>query len=242
MNYTIEKNRLTDKLGALDQQIKNTNTPIPLQNKGIIYIISGKKGTGKSSLLLNLLKTKQIDGGLKKYYDNIYLISPTAKTDAKFKKLVIELDEDDKYFEDCNEENLNEIMNNIKENIKENDEIRNLIILDDCIADLPKSNESSVLNKIVSISRHLQTSIFILVQKYIGVNNLIRRNADLLSFFRTDNKKEIKSLSEDINIEEAKLKFLYNIAMQDDKPNDFLHINLLNTPVLFYKQFDKIII
>lgn len=243
--FKLEHNKLTDNMKALDKQIGDVNEPIPKQTKAYIHIISGKKGTGKSSLLLNLLKTPVKQGGLKKHFDTIYLISPTSKGDKKFSKLVEELEQDERYFEECNEQNLNTIVSKIKEYNDENEDddgLRHAIILDDCIADLPKATEGSILNKIVSIARHMKTSIIILVQKYIGVNNLIRRNTDIISFFRTDNKKEFKSLADDVNTDENKLKMLYDFAMQDNKPNDFLHINLLATPVIYYKKFDKIII
>jgi hypothetical protein len=245
--YKILHNSLTDNIKALDKQIGDVNEPIPKETKALVYIISGKKGTGKSSLLLNLLKTPIKKGGLKKYYDNIFLISPTSKGDKKFSKLIKELDEDKKYYEDCNETTLNNIVDQIKEynddeENEDKDNIRHAIILDDCIADLPKAMEGSILNKIVSISRHMRTTIILIVQKYIGVNNLIRRNADIISFFRTDNKKEFKSLADDVNTDEGKLRMMYDIAMSDNNPNDFLHINLLSTPVKYYKKFDEIII
>ena len=243
--FQIEKNKLTDKIKPLDHQVVRTDEPIPKGISGLIYLIIGKKGSGKSSLLLNLLKTKQKDGGLKKYYDNIYFISPTASSpnEKKFKKLVEELQDDDKFYDTYNEQNLNKIVDEIKEynNEHSDDNPLHLLILDDCVLDLGKSNSDSILNKLVILARHLRTSVFILSQKYNAINTVIRRNTDIISFFRTDNKKELKSLADDVNVDEHKLKALYEFATAGSS-NDFLHINLLSNPVSYYKKFDKIII
>ena len=243
--FRVEHHKLTDKIKAIDNQVIRTDDPIPKGISGLIYLIIGKKGMGKSSLLLNLLNTKVNDGGLKKYYDNIYFVSPTADSpnEKKFKKLVKELKEHNKFYDKCDEENLNTIVDEIKAYNKENevDNPLNLLILDDCVLDLPKNQSDSILNKVVILARHLRTSVFVLSQKYNAINTVIRRNADIISFFRTDNKKELKSLCDDVNVDEWKLKALYDFATADS-PNDFLHINLLSTPVSYYKKFDKIII
>ena len=82
--FRVEHHKLTDKIKAIDNQVIRTDDPIPKGISGLIYLIIGKKGMGKSSLLLNLLNTKVKDGGLKKYYDNIYFVSPTADSPNDF--------------------------------------------------------------------------------------------------------------------------------------------------------------
>lgn len=240
-------NKLTEKIKPLDNQLnRDLDDPIP-KTKAIIYIISGSKGRGKTSLLLNILKTKQKDGGLKGYFDNIFMFSPTAKTDLKTKKLVEELEKDDKFYNEFNDANNNEVIEKIKtfneefKNDEENkgEEPRNLIIYDDCMADLPKSFEKTGgLNKLIIQARHNNTWCIFLVQRYIGVNRVIRSQADLISFFKTDNNRELQALTDDVNYDKDVIKYLYDFATEN--PNDFLHINLLSRT--FYKKFDKIII
>jgi hypothetical protein len=67
---------------------------------------------------------------------------------------------------------------------------------------------------------------------------LIRSNADLISFFRTDNKREFKTLDEYINTDLEKLRKAYEFST--DK-NNFLHINMYTNPINFYKNFDRIV-
>ena len=237
-------NSLTHKIDKpLDNNLKRDDSPLPKGTRGLIWIISGKKGTGKTSLILNVLSQKVKDGGYKKYFDNIWFISPTAEMDDKANKLITELKEDNKYYKHLDVAIIDEIEAQIlaynAENIKK--EPRNLLILDDCICELPPRLGKSLLNKLVVLARHYKLSIWFLVQKYNSLNTLIRSNADLISFFKTDNEKEYKTLEDDVFINNNLFRDIYEYAT-DEGPNSFLHINLLSNPPTFYKKFDKIIL
>jgi adenylate kinase len=239
----VKENILTSQLKALDNQLNRADMDEPLpKTRSCVWIICGSKGRGKTTLLMSVLKTPMKKGGLKKYFNNILMFSPTAKSDDKTKKLVKELDEENKFYDEFNEQNMMEAFEQIKKSNDEYDgdgEPRNLIIFDDCMTDLPKSFErGGGLNKLVIQARHHKTWLIFLVQRYVAVNRVIRSQADLISFFKTDNKKELQALMDDVNIDKDLLTMLYNFAT--DKPNDFFHINLLSRK--FYKKFDEIII
>ena len=241
--FRLEKNKLTEKIKAIDNQLSQTNEPLPKTSTGLIWLISGRKGSGKSSLLLNVLKEPVKNGGYKKFFDNIFMVSPTGKADKKFKKLIDELEEDDKYYDKLNDENIKEIIQKVQTYNQENEEDnpRSLLILDDCMSDLPKSTEKTSFNDLIILARHYRLSVFILCQRYIGFNRTIRANADMISFFRTDNKKELATLRDDINIDSDMLEALYNFSTEGSL-NNFLHINLLSNPISFYKKFDRIVL
>jgi hypothetical protein len=101
--YSTEKHKLTDEMKMLDSQVNATDEPIP-ENTPLIYIICGGKSRGKSTMLLNLLRTV-----FKKKFSNIFLVSPTCRKDDKFDRIVTELDTDKKVYDVCSEENLAEI-------------------------------------------------------------------------------------------------------------------------------------
>jgi hypothetical protein len=63
---------------------------------------------------------------------------------------------------------------------------------------------------------------------------------DMLSFFRTNNKLEFKTLEDDVNVDEKELKRIYDFAT--DEPNSFLHISFFASKTTFYRKFDKIIL
>jgi polyhydroxyalkanoate synthesis regulator phasin len=243
--YSLKENILSKKLKPLDNQLNRNlmNEPLP-KTKSVIWAIVGSKGRGKTSLLMNVLKEPIKNGGYKKHFDNIYYFSTSAKNDKKTNKLVNELDEDGKFYDEFNEANMNDVFDKIKkyneEFKEENGEDKipyNLIIFDDVMVDLPKSMQQSMLNRLVPNARHHNTSLFFLLQRYNGMNPLIRSQLDLISWFKTDNSREMKILMEDINIDKNRLQNLYEFSTEG--PNDFLHINLLNRK--FYKKFDEII-
>ena len=236
MNLTVEPSDLSDVLKALDKQVHITDEPIPKENN-FVWLISGAKGTGKSSLLLNMLRSY-----LRKHYNNIFLVSPTAKRDKKFKKLVDELEEDNKYYDALTEQNLAEIMDRINTYNDGKDKPKNLLILDDVATDLKSSNSKSLLNKTIITCRHMKTSVIILTQKYNKINPLIRSNADILSIFRTQNKKELNTIIDDLPVKPDEFEMVYDYATtpDDDNSNPFLHISLVGARTRYFKNFDRI--
>jgi ABC-type dipeptide/oligopeptide/nickel transport system ATPase component len=240
LNFHTEKSKI--KIKAHDNQVIRTDDALPKTH--LIWCIIGRKGSGKSSIVLTALKTKQDKGGYKKYFDNIFMVSPTGMHDKKFKKLIDELDEDGHYYDTLNEGTISEIRQKLETYNSENEgkDIHNLLILDDCMAHLPPSqSKQATLNNMFILSRHLKLSIWVTGQKYTGLSRTIRTQCDLVSFFRTDNKAELKTLIDDVNVDEDTLKALYDFATKDSK-NDFLHINMLSNPVTYFKKFDKILL
>jgi hypothetical protein len=225
---------------ALDHQLDRSKQEGPLPSApACLYIINGSKGRGKTTLLLNLLKTPVKQGGLKKRFDNIILFSPTARSDKKMKPLMEELDAEGKFYDIFDNENSNEAIAKIKAYHEENPDSKCCMIFDDSMADLPKSFEKTgALNKFITQARHYNCWLIFLSQRYIGLSRLIRSQADLISFFKTDNSKELQALIDDVNIDKHVLQALYEHAT--DGPNGFLHVNMLNRT--FYKNFDPIVV
>jgi polyhydroxyalkanoate synthesis regulator phasin len=222
-------------LKKLDNTYNHSADPLLLQNNSGVYIISGRKGVGKTTMCMNLLQSKL---AYKKRFENIFMISPTGRSDAKLKKLVDELEEDGKFFDTFSDELIENILDQIKADNEEHEKKnRHLIILDDCVLDLSKKR-ASILNKLVITARHNNITLLILTQKYNAIPTIIRANSDLISFFNSFNKKEIETLQDDINIDKEIFKDVYNQACMDaEGGHSFLHINLLANPVKFYKNF-----
>jgi hypothetical protein len=239
--FILKINKVSKDLSRLDNQVMRSDDPLPKAD--IVWIISGGKGSGKSTMCINVLKSKN---GYRRFFDNIFLVSPTASRDPKFEKLCSELERDNRMFSTCDEETIDEIISRLKnfnEEFDEKEEGRkphNLVIFDDCLAFLPKSTQKSRFNELITTSRHLKTSVWILCQKFNRVNPLIRANMDLLSFFRTNNKHEFKTLEEDINVDEKELKLLYNFCTEE--PNSFLHVSFFGGKPKFFKKFNEILL
>lgn len=227
-----EKSSLTKSLHALDNQVLHSDGPFP--NSAFTWAICGGRGAGKSTLLLNLLETKY-----KGYFDKIWLISPTAARDAKFKKLITEIKGQHHLTPD--DATIKMILDDCRKEIDEAKEEKEpspnfLIILDDCLHLLPKSQQQSAINELMTCHRHVRCTVVLLSQKYNKLNPLIRSNLDCISMFRTNNQSERSCFLDDISHEVEKF---YDFATGGDTPNTFLHINLAGGPK-FFKQFDRI--
>jgi hypothetical protein len=230
--FKTEKSPLTKLLEPKDKQVSSSDDCLP-KDGYYIWLLIGKRGSGKSNLLLNALDNKEF---YKKYYDNIFLISPTAGRDRKFDKLCKELNKEDKCFDDCNNKIIGEIMERIQSYNDEHEKKkpRNLIIFDDCLSLLPKSTEkNSIFNKLIVQNRHYKTDVFITTQQFKKLNTIVRSNADMVSFFKNDNQGEKKAFLEEYGITEELLDDA------TDEKHSFLHICFNSNQPTYFKRFDK---
>ncbi len=217
----------------LDNQKVNDRGPLPMRSNWGIF---GRKGSGKTSLLLNVITKK--NGPWYKKFNLIFLISPTAMKDDKMKELVDDIGED-QYFTEINDE----VIDSIKKKIEQDTDERGkkgdyLIIYDDIIHMLKKRGQSKGVDELATQNRHWGITNVYLLQKYTAyLTPLIRSNLDMVSFFQTPNKKEQKSFFEEMNEDEDAMKALYNYAV-DDGDYNFLHINNYYSKPKYYKNFN----
>jgi hypothetical protein len=151
-------------------------------------------------------------------------------------ELLDELEPEQKYNE-LNDENITSIIKDIRsqEDFKKE---HYLLILDDCLNELPNAISKSKIHQFIISRRHLHCSIVVLTQSYIRVPNLWRRNCNLISFFASNNRKEVQSLIEDINYDADQMMNLIKFSTQE--PHSFLTIKMGVLKPIFYKKFDRI--
>ena len=246
MAFITEKNKLSDELKALDHQV-DLGKGKPFPNSHFLYLIVGGVGSGKTSLALSLLKIKRDDGGFRKAYNKIYVVSPTAKYDDKWDKLIQEVDDSGNYYQECNDETIGDIIDKLEEyndewkhEHKKEEKPSSLVIIDDCV-DAFSKRQKNKLNKLVLTLRHLKTSVWIMSQKLNAVPQLIRAQARCISFFPTLNRREEETLINEINIDDGLFKRLIGFAgVGDDHP--FLHIKLGEGRPQFFRKYDKILL
>jgi hypothetical protein len=236
--FSVIKNPLTDKIKPLDRQIEENdpNQALPKLSNNFMWIISGGAGSGKTNLLLNMLSIPHSQGGMGKYYNKIYFISPTGGLDPKLDELLSELEPEQKY-DQLDDENITAIIKDIRsqEDFKKE---HYLLILDDCLNELPHTISKSKIHQFIISRRHLHCSVVVLTQSYVRVPNLWRRNCNLISFFASNNRKEVDSLIQDINDDPDKMMTLLKFSTQE--PHSFLTIKMGVLKPIFYKKFDRI--
>lgn len=240
--FHVTPHRLTKKLVPLDNQL-NANLEEPLPKVSHSWGIIGGRGTGKTSLVVNALKNH-----FRRYFDNIWLISKTAKGDSLTKQdlaaLLEELEPENKFHTTLTDEVARDIIETVQsfngnfDRRKAKREPRSLVILDDQLSNLPKGRMGSTINDLIVNGRHLRLSVWVLTQKYNSLPTLWRSNLQLLSVFGTQNKKELATLEEDLNIDRDKLHALFEFATMGR--HSFLHLNFFANPPIAYRKFDRI--
>jgi hypothetical protein len=242
---TINPHPYTSLLEALDDQVRRSEDPVPLLQYIVWYII-GAKGLGKSTLLLNMLIKK--NSPFRKLFTCIFLCSPTAKRDPKFKPLVKELEEDGTFYDHLDEQVAAEIESRLQQineefvPTKKYPKSFNCVIWDDCLYSLPNSQvKNSVINRILTTTRHLRSCVFILSQKYNALNTICRNQVDLFSFFKPGSNAEEKSIVEDHKKDE-RFEALLDWATEPEKKGvpSFLHISKFSGKPIYFKNFDRI--
>jgi len=223
--------KLTQALAPFDNQKCHNNIPLPL--KPCNYAIVGRKGTGKTNLLLNLICKPESPWF--KQFNLIFLIYPTAMNDKKLYPLIKDIG-DEQYYETLSDDVLKDILEQIDNHPKRNKKSFNcLIIYDDVIHEVKKCK---MLDRFITQNRHLCITNVILVQKWNSyLKPIVRSNLDLISFFRTENNKELESFADEIGNPEV-IEKLYHYATED--PYSFLHVNMYSQPIRYYKRFDPI--
>jgi hypothetical protein len=63
---------------------------------------------------------------------------------------------------------------------------------------------------------------------------------DLLSIFHTNNKKELESLEDDLNLNKHQFEEIYDFATSGN--NSFLHISFFGGKPKYFKKFDEIML
>jgi len=226
---------------ALDKDDVSKTDPILKNTKGSIALISGKKRTGKSSLWLNFLSSPKLFGG---YFGNIFLISPSQED--KTKTLREELDAEGKYFNALTEANIQTILDYIKmeqakHKMKETKlkkklpPIYNLIILDDCVADLPRTFKKNCITNLFYNHRHYNASIWAITQSYKNIAPNLRKQADMLYIFPMNNKKEIEAFQDDYDIPDE----VFEECFKEESDHPFLTVNLVGTKPVFFRKMTR---
>ena len=205
-------------------------------------MISGRSGSGKTNVLLNIL-TK--DNMYDKYFHYTVVYSPTAgKYDDMYK--ILKLPEEN-FKNDFSAEDLNNLIESRKNLIAKKGiewvvkNSRVLIILDDVIANRDFLNSPEAL-KMFALLRHYQVAIIVLMQSYNKLPRALRINSNATIVFPST-QSEVEVLLDEITPSGlSKKQFLKVIEYCTDGRYDFLYINNHAEPdKRIRKNFDEVI-
>jgi hypothetical protein len=162
-----------------------------------MQLLVGKSGSGKSILLVSMVKDPKIMGN---FFDEIYFISPTAKADDLVEHLKLK---PENVWDDLTKavKDLETLMDNQAYEIEQKGieecgkTCKVLVICDDCVGNKAMM-KSDILTKMAIHGRHNLISSIICTQSYTKVPRVIRLQAQGLALFPSS-QDEVKLLCSD---------------------------------------------
>ena len=208
----------------------------PFWNKPHVCVVSGAKGSGKTTAILSLISSKKY-----KIYEGVFDTIIVCCPEQTLKSLVKSPFEDlpeDQIFYNFNEEFMNYCYETVEANSLEGKDT--YIFLDDCGEKL-RSNKQMIeaLSGLVIKNRHFKLTIHILIQEIMMIAPTIRANCDGIIKFKPINAKREKIFHEEYFSELTYSEFLKLNDYIYKKKGDFLLIKF-NIPRQFFKNMNEI--
>ena len=201
-------------------------------------LIIGPSGSGKANTLLHLINNFPP-------IDKIYLYA--KDTDEKKYQYLINkreqagiknLNDPHAFIEYSND--MNDVLDDIN-NYNKNRNKKVLIIFDDMIDDIMKSEKVKAIVKVLFIRcRKLNTSIVFITQSYFRTPKDVRLNSTHYILMKIGNKKELKSIAEENSghLDFKDFLKIYNYCTKE--PYSFMLVDTRTTAhVTFKKNFDE---
>ena len=223
---------------SCDDLDKTIPAPLP-QRGGFAFIVVGRPGFGKTSLL-NTLVCKS-GRNFNRKFDRVFIWSPSMIT---MEGDPYEMIPDDQKFEEASLENIQGVLDEIKDTGE-----KVLFIFDDVIADIRgkgKGDIENLLQKIFFNRRHLSgaggsVSIMATSQTYNKIDPKLRKTASHLIQYKPQ-KKEIENIFDDM-INLPKKEFMDVLRYIYKKKHDFMYLDLQEEDTKqIHKNFTQLII
>ena len=219
----------------VDGKLKNNLDNIEifkLMNKSHFALFLGKAGSGKSSLVISFLNSKD---AFKKCFHNIFLFCPSNSRSSIKDDFWENNLETEQIYDDLNIDNLIDAYSKIE--IDSDNNFKSLIILDDVQKNLKGDCEKLLLH-IINNRRHNRICIWICCQNYKTIPLQVRLALTDLFIFKVG-KGELENIYEELTeIDKNKFNIITNNAYKVD--HSFLYLNCLSQRL--FNNWDEIVI
>lgn len=188
-------------------------------------MISGRSGSGKTNLLMNIMTRPELYG---KFFHYIIVFSPTAgSTDDMYKQLKIPAEN---FIRELDPESLKNLIENRKRLIEEKGiewvakHARMCLIMDDVIAERHFLESPDAL-RMFALLRHYLCCVIVLMQSYNKLPRAARLSANAIAVFPAS-QSEVSVLVDEITPAGlTKREFEAVIEHATSEPYNFLYIN-----------------
>lgn len=200
---------------------------------GMIYLMCGSGGSGKTNLMLNMFKSKIL---YRNKFHNIWYICPEASMSSIEKHPFEGLS---RVYHDLTIDLLQKI-NDELEHIKatEDDPEYSMIIIDDMADRLKDKHIQLMLSKMMIKSRHLQVGWIITLQSYFYMPKLLRKQVTYMTMFKSKNWAEFETIAGELfSMKSQDALKLYHYVF--DEP--FMHLDIDTVLNKYYKNFNLLV-
>jgi DNA replication protein DnaC len=197
--------------------------------------IIGKPGSGKTSLLVGMLKGKGKQKIFRKCFNHILLVMPTSSRESMKDNIFKNLSEE-KMYDELDLDSINSIYDKLLDSSAEKEST--LLILDDVGASLKRAEIQTMFKRIVFNRRHLKCHIILLLQSFNSCPKELRKLFTNIFIYKPS-KVEFENLFDELfetkkDMAHEIMNFVYDI------PHQYLMLNIESQKM--YKGFHEILI
>ena len=221
-----------------DIYVPNIDAANISKRNGMIYVLTGSGGSGKTNLLLNLFKNRHC---YRNKFHNIYYFCPESSFHSVLKH---PFEKHDKVFHSLTVDILHSIYEELndlksgknKSESDDEDEIQyNCIILDDWADVLKDKDIEKVLNMFIIKARHLRCAFIFTLQSYYYFPKILRKQITYITIFKPKNVAEFESIAHELlNLNKDDGLKLYNYVFDEN----YNHLDLDTVQNLTFKNFN----
>ena len=190
-------------------------------NKSFCCGLVGKAGSGKTSLMISFIQTRNF---FKKVFNKIYVFMPNSSRNS-MKNNIFNVLPEDQLFEGVSYEILSEVYDRLLESTENNH--KSLLVFDDVQSYLKNKEVEVNLLHIIANRRHLRCSVFIVAQNYNKIPKNIRQSFTDMFLFNVGKEEYINIYEENINFSKddfSKVLTEYR-RIKKTEPNSFVYIH-----------------
>lgn len=216
----------------MDKYIPDIVEGISRRN-GMIYLLVGSGGSGKTSLLLNQFRR---GGAYHRKFHNLYLFTPSISfmsvQNHPFEK-------HDKVYHELTRDTLEDLYEELKsrkEDQEEDDDMEyNCVIIDDMASTLKEKDVQKLLNTMLIKARHLNTCFIFTLQSYLYMPKMLRKQTTYATIFKPKNREEWNSINQELlQMKEEDAKKLFDYAFA----KEYSHLDIDTIENHLYRNFN----
>lgn len=207
------------------------------RRNGMIYLMIGSGGSGKTSLLLNQFRR---GGAYHRKFHHLYLFTPAISFQSvqhhPFEK-------HDKVINELTRDGLEDLYKELKERKEEHDDEDemeyNCVVIDDMASSLKEKDVQRLLNTMLIKARHLNTCFIFTLQSYLYMPKMLRKQTTFATIFKPKNREEWNSINQELlQMKEDDAKNLYDYVFE----KEYAHLDIDTIENAMYRNFNHLMI